>query len=226
MVWFTKNVREAFAENGWATLTLPKREELLAVAQELGHPVPSRAGGPITDLLHPKRKDEAHPRSMSAVYGEESFPWHTDGAHHRIPPKYALFRSLSECHVAPTELLDSRRLGLTPSEQNALARQVWRVEGGGTTFLSPIINLSLVAGTLIFRYNPCCMRPAADLNCLSSRLMERFEHSHDGLALEWQPEICVVVDNWRMAHRRPRTSVTDAGERRLQRILVSEVIHP
>src|ERR1700731_3909897 len=48
--------------------------------------VRSRSSDDDVKVLRPLSKEEAHPRSLSAQYGYEPFPFHTDG-HHTCKPR-------------------------------------------------------------------------------------------------------------------------------------------
>jgi alpha-ketoglutarate-dependent taurine dioxygenase len=39
--------------------------------------------------------------------------------------------------------------------------------------------------------------------------------------VDWEPDLAVVIDNWRMLHGRSSSIVPDAGVRRLQRVVIA-----
>src|SRR5688572_21233349 len=83
--------REALRASGWTSFTLMMtvesefREQLMAVAAQLGTAVATRRGGLSCDVLQPTEKQSAKPRSLSKVHGYGEFPLHTDTGHWLTP---------------------------------------------------------------------------------------------------------------------------------------------
>jgi hypothetical protein len=69
--------------SGWSVIETDPESSLLEVASDFGQSVPSRVGGPVIDLLKVLPSQKARSRSLSGIYGQEGFPWHTDMAHIR-----------------------------------------------------------------------------------------------------------------------------------------------
>lgn len=103
-----QTIPEAVAEVGFVVTETTMREfEMLG--RSLGIPVSVRPGGPTTYRLTPTPVSEAAPRSLSAIYGLDAFPFHTDAAHHRVPPRYLILRLADGARSdTPTVVVDAR----------------------------------------------------------------------------------------------------------------------
>jgi alpha-ketoglutarate-dependent taurine dioxygenase len=213
-------IREALSR-GWSLLETGAKSSLLELASVLGKPIPSRLNGPLIDMLRVVPPQEARKRSLSSVYGVGAFPWHTDMAHIRVPPRFAVIRSLSQQGVRPTLLLDSRELYQSGCDEAVLKTEVWFVNGGRGRFLTPVLNNTIQTGANIFRYDACVMRPATPSARQSASLMRASENRSPSGTIEWRHGLCVVLDNWRTLHARARQPAETEPERVLERVLVS-----
>ena len=66
-------------------------EEDAVVAASLGG-VLTLSNGSAIHPLTPMRREAATPNTYSGIYGYERFPFHTDLAHWRSPPRYLILR--------------------------------------------------------------------------------------------------------------------------------------
>lgn len=159
------------------------------------------------ETLAPRAKDDGARWSHSDHHGFGGFPWHTDGAVSTLPPRWMVL----ECEVSegPTEthLLD-------PSAEVILRmrRSVMRVrnQAGRVRYL-PAASPSGDGG-LRLRWDPRVCE-ASD-----ATLAETIADQPPTGVCEWSPGRVLVVDNWRMLHRRP--PVDPASLRRLIRTYV------
>lgn len=194
----------------------------LSFANSFGDPIPSRRGGTLVDILVPSLPQDAHPRSMSAIFGDGAFPYHTDAAYLRIPPKYVLLRMVSgqDC-TRDTLLIDTKNIDLSASEQRIIRNEVWLVNGGRGRFYSSIINNDLIEGVSIVRYDTYCMRPVTRQADESGRAFWRALRNIAQMAFSWRDGLTLLIDNWRMLHARgPKPSFPE-NDRVLERILIS-----
>jgi len=207
---------------GWALLTVPIDSSLLGIANAFGRPISSRPNGSLIDILRVIPSDQARRRSLSSIYGADAFPWHTDMAHIRVPPHFTIIRSHSQQGVRPTLLLDSHDLCANLEDESALRTEIWLVNGGRGRFLTPVLNRTMLHGASIFRYDACVMRPVDPLSRLSVELMIALTRRKASASIQWRPGLCLVLDNWRMLHARPRPPVGLEPERSLERVLVAD----
>ncbi len=210
-------------EHGWTMLDFSgTQSDLLQFAQTLGRPVPSRRGSQLVDSLKPTAPAEAKSRSMSARFGFGAFPFHTDAAYMRLPPRYMILRLVEgEENSRPTLILSIEALNLSSSDLRLLKREVWLVNGGHGRFLSPLVNDTLVPGATVLRFDPCCMRPATEGFGASQQILEQAISNVSPINVDWMRERLLVLDNWRVLHARSDQPQEQDTNRLLERILVS-----
>jgi hypothetical protein len=206
--------------HGWSTIRTDEREDLLDIAKKFGSPISSRAGGNLVDLLRPIPPAAAKRRSMSAVYGMGAFPFHTDSAHFRIPPRLTLLRlapgSVTE---RPTLLHDFRALRLCAEDLACLRHDVWYVNGGKGRFLTSILSRTDYSPFGLVRLDPCCMIPAHPSFKKSADVVEQACDEALPIEIDWEPGVTVILDNWRMLHARgPQPK--DSEVRILERVMI------
>ena len=176
--------------------------------------VRSRSSDDAVKVLRPLSKEEAHPRSLSAQYGYEPFPFHTDGAHLQRPPDFMLLAAKQDdAGESPTHL---KRLWEPPPPANDddMRRGVFRVGAGRRSFY---ITCQSADGRV--RFDPGCMAP---IDPRSRRLAAAISTGEPDYSHRWtrSGEI-LIVDNTRVMHARGR--VGDFSRRALYRILLSTV---
>jgi hypothetical protein len=201
-------------------MTVRSTADLLSLATSLGEITPSRASGPPVDELRPKPSSDAPPRSLSALHGLGAFPFHTDAAHHLIPPRYVLLRLASESPSARKTLVAPIPRRLAQRDRRSLEHDVWIVDGGRGRFLTSILSHPEGRSCEMFRFDEGCMRPADRVFGAARAVMLRVLASHSR-AIEWVPGRTIALDNWRTLHAREGAPPKDA-ERVLERVLVSE----
>jgi hypothetical protein len=127
----------------------------------------------------------------------------------------------------PTILIDGRRLALHPKELRELERSVWRVRSGFSSFLAsavlrPVaIPQSNAADELRLRYDPGCMTVADQSFVEGALILSEAVKKLEPRVVNWEPELALVIDNWRILHGRGTATAANAGARRLERILVA-----
>jgi alpha-ketoglutarate-dependent taurine dioxygenase len=194
-------------------------DELTGLAVSLGEPIAARLGGPVLQELVPIETSAAPRKSLSAVHGVEPFPFHTDGAHYRRPPRWIVMRCVDPGPGGrPTLLVDGARLPLGARQWRDIERAVWWVRSGARSFPASIMTRSH-QGTLL-RYDRGCMEPSVPEFARVGGVLESAIEASEHIRLTWKPNDVVVVDNWRILHARGAASRLDRGARRLQRILV------
>src|SRR6266550_6095053 len=66
--------------------------------------------GDSVHQLVPTTRESATPNTYSGIYGLGQFPFHTDLAHWRNPPRYIMLRCVIGFDDVPTSLADGFRL--------------------------------------------------------------------------------------------------------------------
>lgn len=162
--------------------------------------VPVRKGEGAIKELRATPPDAAHPRSLSAIYGEGAQPLHTDGAHLRVPPDVVVL--FSEASSTTPTLVWNNRVKLSKSTSlwgplpESVRDGLFVVSGGADKFLAPAHE-----NRTGWRYDPGCMTPA------DQRAREAMEHI-DGLREssfihEWtDSDMILMIDNRVSLHAR------------------------
>ena len=197
---------------GWASAS-GDVESIRKQAASLGWvEVSPRRGDATVSVLRPETRSEAHPSSLSAVYGLGQQPLHTDGAHMQVPPDLLVFIS-ERPSATPTQLWrpdvpGRRRRPL--STTSALCHGMFLVRNGRDSFYAPALSGSR------YRYDPGCMTPC---DARAREVQRYFEQQLSrASAHEWSAAGQVlVVDNRRALHARSAVAEGDL-DRELTRI--------
>lgn len=165
---------------------------------------PNRRGAAGPDLLRPTQAAGAHPNSLSARVGFGAQPLHTDGAHHRQPPRFIVLSA-----TAPSETSTLVWQPPATADWDALLRHgLFTVSGGHTRFLSTARSKRYL------RYDPGCMTAA---DSVARQLQARLRAAAlDAVECRWTDSHTVlVIDNWCTLHA--RTAARMPAEPRVMR---------
>jgi hypothetical protein len=193
---------------------LPYRTNLLTYASKFGRPVASRRSGSLVDELVPKSQEEARRNSMSAQRGLGRFPFHTDAAYFRVPPRFVFLR-LAEgaSSTSNTLLLGTRELAFSEPELADLRREIWVIRPGRCPFYAPVVGYSSASKSLFFRYDPCCMTPTLPRSSKTEAALQKAFMVAKPSAVAWAPEKIVIIENWTTLHAREAVRAGDCGRR-------------
>lgn len=195
-------------------LIIKNDKELIDLAYSLGHPISSRVNSSFIDRLVPLDNSDAHKQSLSANYGTSEFPFHTDGAYFKIPPKFIILRYLKGIqNPTPTVLCDLNQLNDEANQK--LKDCIWKVKSRNNEFLTTILSESYKC----YRYDKCIMTPAN----IKLRNKNYFENLIDELPkkhINWYTNKTVIIDNWTFLHSRPKVTEQEINNRTIQRIMV------
>ncbi|QQP96614.1 TauD/TfdA family dioxygenase [Lysobacter enzymogenes] len=209
-----ERVRVALARNGYVYLRDQPSKQIsqlmLELATRLGGSIRTGRGGAVIELLEEREAVDAPLCSLSRMTGAGAQPWHVDGSHSTLPPRYLIFgcQSITGAGVAPTQLLRIKDAGLPHPASN---REPFVVRNGRASFYSTISSLDRPW----IRFDPGCMRAQTDEGRL---IVEKLLSAQISpfVSLEWQVGDILVVDNWAVFHRRGKAS--GLGRRTLLRI--------
>lgn len=213
-------VVKLIAQNGWLDMGTEQEIDLLSLAKQFGEPIPATPGGELLDQLVLRKSNPRNPGYWSNRFGLGAFPFHTDCAYYRKPPKYLLLKLSPDSNtVRPSFLLDTWNTNLSVDDYKILRRESWKVENSFGRFLTPIINTKFAPEQIIFRFDPTCMRPYLSSAKQSQLILERLCCETQHTRINWSPGQVVIVDNWRMLHQRGNGPLEE--HRILQRVLVA-----
>jgi hypothetical protein len=209
--------------SGWAAGTLPLLEVRRQAHDLPWAEVPSRKGDAPVSVLRPTSAEDAHPRSLSATHGLGRQPLHTDGAHLKVPPHFAVLHA-ARPNGTPT-LLWSHSSPLTSPQDPAnprpsgLGAGLFVVRSGKDRFLAAAHDYR--EG---YRYDPGCMTPCDQRAREAVRYFESLivnAHRH-----EWtEPDQVLVIDNRRALHARGAVGADDV-DRELTRVAYTVAAKP
>jgi alpha-ketoglutarate-dependent taurine dioxygenase len=203
-------------QNFWTTFQADNLNDLLTLAKSIGEIIPSRKNSnDLIDTLTIKSKNNANPKSLSALFGDKDFPFHTDGAYLIEPPKYVILRSPKQVRNCPTLICKPT---FTIADKDKLTKNVWLVNGGRGKFYASILEGN--DNDYNIRFDMACMRPAlADFKSSADIMVSKIA-STNIQEVNWKKNQCVIFNNWKLLHS--RADATNAAERILERIWIKK----
>lgn len=210
---------DACEHRGWASFVINAaserlvREQMLAIASQLGTPVTTRAGGDLIDILVPTNTEDAKSSSLSKVYSTAEFPLHVDTAHWLTPCRYIVLACVwPGSSGRSTLLLDTRNLHLDDRQLALLHGTPLRVTNGRNSFFSTILSRSRP----FVRYDPGCMTAATPEGTEALAVLSRSRWDEVVEEVHWQPAQVVILDNWRLLHGRGQAKGVDSDRKLLR----------
>jgi hypothetical protein len=213
-----EKLHEMIACQGYVSLNAGPSKPVAQAMQDLALLMGGRAlggrGGRILETLETLDAHEAPSRSLSSYSGRGAQPWHVDGSHLVVPPRYLILGCVSVIGTGapPTQLMRIKAAGFPfPASR----REVFVVRNGRSSFYSTIVN----PDRSWVRFDPGCMKACTEQGC---SLLKSIESSpvEPCFNLDWVAGDVLIVDNWAVLHR--RASATGAGFRTLLRISLKE----
>lgn len=186
-------------ERGIAEVHGDEPSEGQALAEALGRADPR-------EILRGSVADAAPPSSLSAMHGRGDFPWHTDSAASESPPRYLVLCAAEvESPATRTAWLDPQNDPKMADVWGELRRAVVRVrDRRGNAFAVRVVRRR--AGIRMMRWDMRAFEP------VDADLAAAVQTAEPTALVEWQPGKIVVIDNWRVLHRR---LALHAGENRV-----------
>lgn len=172
-----------------------------AVISSLGVPL-ALGEGPAIHTIAPAKRENSTPNTYSGIYGLGAFPFHTDLAHWRYPPRYLVLRCVVGFEDVPTLLLDGDEIASAigrPLLSRSLVRPRRPVDGR-----LPLYRLLQPSDQRdVLRWDQVFIQPASEVGRTG---VEKFRACIDALApihvALSRPGDTLVIDNWRMLHAR------------------------
>lgn len=167
----------------------------------------------------PAKNPEYFNKTLSTEFGLNKFPFHTDGAHRLIPPRWTILEYIGkENSTTATLIADTLHVQRNPDYEDILFNDVYIVEGGKSPILTTIINRILYKAPIL-RWNPLIMRKISrknhdDFNKIKFNSIER---------IIWIPTKTIIIDNWRCVHGREAV-VGEENSRKIKRYNLTPII--
>ncbi len=163
--------------------------------------------------LIPNSVSGKYSKTLTAVYGCNAFPFHTDGAHRVIPPRWTILEFIGDGKSETATLLfDSKALSQLKENEDLFHHEIYLVQNGQHSFLTSLINKQLHSEP-IFRWNKLVMKKLFNKtnktldDCLSSNYFR----------VTWCTGKILVLDNWRMLHSREKLLLDEELTRKIKR---------
>lgn len=214
------SLKEVVAKHGYAFVhEYGQGWDTVAVANALGQPLTPWEGGLVQDLVP---RATATPNTYSGLYGLDRFPFHTDLAHWRLPPRYLLLRCVTGSADVPTLLLDGQTI-FDVVTLDILTRAIFkprRPRDGGLTLLR---LCEPTDGGYCFRWDEVFLRPASRIGDIASRRVRELVPKCEPLSIALaRAGDTLLIDNWRMLHARSPIPA-ELEDRKIQRVYLERL---
>jgi len=216
-----RSIRDEIFDHGYCFIAdFEPKKDSPTVASELGDPVTPWAGRLVQQLI-PKQIDT--PNTYSGIYGMRQFPFHTDLAHWKQPPRYLMLRCIRGYPQVPTLLIDGKEVVKAVS-QDVLSRAVVKARRPQAGSI-PLLRLyEQVKDEYLLRWDQTFLQPT---NSLAKIARQRVAQILDELQ-PLQIALCqsgdtLLVDNWRMLHARSPIPI-GCEDRCVDRVYLGRII--
>ncbi|RYG99245.1 MAG: hypothetical protein EON58_04615 [Alphaproteobacteria bacterium] len=158
--------------------------------------------GSAYSTLEPMPEQHASPVSYSGMYGMGEFPFHTDLAHWRQPPRFLLLRCVTGFREVPTLLVDGHQLieRIGPGRLSRALVRPRRPRDGSI----PLLRLYQRSDAdSLLRWDSKFIAPSGRAGTEAYNEMQVAIAETTPIHIELQePADTLIVDNWRMLHAR------------------------
>jgi alpha-ketoglutarate-dependent taurine dioxygenase len=147
-------------------------------------------------LLRSMDREVARRWSLSGTFGQDAFPWHTDGAISSEPPRWLVLRPIDLSEPTTTELLSP-----CPELRERLQRTVLLAKDhvGRARYL-PALMLTKDGHRI--RWDPRTCRPRSTLTA------QDIAAAIPDFIVKWELGDTLLIDNYKLMHRRPAVNAT------------------
>lgn len=193
--------------------------DTVAVANALGQPLTPRTGGLIQDLVP---RATSTPNTYSGIYGLDRFPFHTDLAHWRLPPRYLLLRCVTGSADVPTLLLDGQTI-FDVVKLDILTRAIFKPRRPREGVVTLLRLCEPIDGGYCFRWDEVFLRPASRIGDIAGRLVREqlLKCEPVSIALARAGDT-LLIDNWRVLHARSPIPA-ELQDRKIQRVYLENL---
>ena len=171
----------------------------VAVALNLGQPLAPWEGGLVRTLIP---RAEATPNTYSGIYGLDRFPFHTDLAHCRTPPRYLLLRCVTGYADVPTLLIDGRAL-INAVTLDILGRAIFKPRRPRDGALALLRLCEPTDDGHRLRWDEVFLKPASKIGDIANLRVQEWLATRESMPISLT-NTCdtLLIDNWRMLHAR------------------------
>jgi len=200
----TDALRQEVDVHGYAFIPAYRPELETIEAVSLIGSVLSLEGFSVVQELRPRSASSAPPNTYSGNFGMGEFPMHTDLAHWALPPRYLALRCIEGSPEVATGIFDGKVLieefGVTLLRRTLL--QPRRPLRNGKQLLR-LLDFEELLEAPILRWDNIFLKPATDGSEQTYSQVYQYVNSviSNNVYLMAVGDT-LVVDNWRMIHRR------------------------
>lgn len=194
-------------------------DSIFDIAKSYGKPMVPWEGGLVQTLVP---RTDAEPNSYSGIYGLGHFPFHSDLAHWRTPPRYLLLRCVNGYADIPTLLVDGHDLR-DAITFDILARAIFKPRRPHNGSI-PLLRLcEPIEHTVLLRWDEVFLKPASRIGKVADLRIREWLLTCKPTALSLsQPHDTLLIDNWRMLHARSPI-LPGRKNREIQRIYLEDL---
>jgi L-asparagine oxygenase len=193
--------------------------DTVAVAQAVGQPLTPWEDRLVQELVP---RASASPNTYSGIYGLGSFPFHTDLAHWRVPPRYLLLRCITGYADVPTLLVDGQALTDAVS-LDIFVRAIFKPRPPRDGILSLLRLCEPTDDGHRLRWDEVFLKPASKMGHIAYLRVREWlaecEPVSNALARAGDT---LLIDNWRMLHARSPVPV-GCEDRKIDRIYLESL---
>ena len=208
-------IKDQIAAHGYAFI--PNRyvgRDIVAVAAALGRPLTPWKDGLVQELVP---RTSAPPNTYSGIYGLSGFPFHTDLAHWRLPPRYLLLWCIKGYTDVPTLLIDGHTF-VEGELRDILTRAIFKSRRPLDGAIKLLRLCEATDDGYRLRWDEVFLRPASKVGELADqRIRKHLVHSNPISIPLAHPGDTLLIDNWRMLHARTPINA-DRLDRKIERI--------
>ena len=173
--------------------------DTITVAQEFGPPLTPWEGGLVQALIP---RAEATPNTYSGIYGFDRFPFHTDLAPWRTPPRYLLLRCVTGYADVPTLLIDGQGL-IEAVTMDILARAIFKPRRPREGTLSLLRLWEPTDDGYCLRWDEVFIKPASKIGDIANLRVREWLSKCEPMAISLaNTHDTLLIENWRVLHAR------------------------
>jgi len=195
-------------------------ESIVDIAESFGRPLVPWENGLVQTLVP---RTEAAPNTYSGTFGLGHFPFHSDLAHWRTPPRYLLLRCITGYMDVPTLMIDGHDL-IDTVTIDVLARAIFKPRRPRDGNVSLLRLCESVEDVMRIRWDEVFLKPASRIGEIANLQVREWLSTCTPTARSLaQTHDTLLIDNWRMLHARSAIRV-GREDRAIERVYL-EALH-
>ncbi|MDR9774714.1 hypothetical protein RJJ65_19030 [Rhizobium hidalgonense] len=213
-------IRDQIRKRGYIFFSSHRpNDSVVEISEDFGKPLEPWGDGFVQTLVP---RSEAAPNSYSGIYGLNRFPFHSDLAHWRTPPRYLLLRCVTGYADVPTLLIDGHDL-IDAVTLDLLARAIFKPRRPRDGYVSLLRLCEPLEDDVRIRWDEAFLKPASKIGEVADRRVREWLSNCKPTALSLaEPHDTLLIDNWRMLHA--RSSILPGRENRaIERVYLEEL---